>query len=152
MEHFLEHTVQTEVQQPIDRVWELWSDVTQMPRWMKWIEAVEVPEGQPGVSEWRLGSNGFTFTWRSRITKQVKHQIIQWESTTGLANRGAVRFYDRHGSTIVKLSIAYSVPNVLGQVMDRLFIGRLVESVLQADLDRFRTYADSQAEPASTTA
>ncbi|NJK34751.1 MAG: hypothetical protein HC919_07215 [Oscillatoriales cyanobacterium SM2_2_1] len=151
MEQFLEHTVQIEVQQPIDQVWELWSDVTQMPRWMKWIEAVEMSDDLPGVSKWRLGSNGFTFSWQSRITKQIKHQIIQWESTTGLSNRGAVRFYDRHGTTIVKLSISYHVPNILGQMMDRLFIGRLVESVLQADLDRFRTYADSKAEAVSTT-
>mgnify|MGYP002654288261 CR=1 FL=1 len=37
MANWLEHSVQIEVDAPIDLVWELWSDLEQMPRWMKWI-------------------------------------------------------------------------------------------------------------------
>jgi uncharacterized membrane protein len=77
----------------------------------------------------------------SRILKVVPEQIIQWESVDGLPNRGAVRFYDRHGKSIVKLTVAYGIPGILGQVMDNLFLGRVVESTIQADLERFRTYA-----------
>jgi len=71
----------------------------------------------------------------------VPNQIIQWESVDGLPNRGAVRFYDRQGSSIVKLSVAYAIPGLLGQLMDNLFLGRVVESTIQADLERFREYA-----------
>lgn len=72
----------------------------------------------------------------------VPHQIIQWESVDGLPNRGAIRFYDRgtEGS-IVKMSIAYSAPGFLFQLMDNLFLGRIVESTIQADLVRFHDYA-----------
>jgi uncharacterized membrane protein len=42
--------------------------------------------------------------------------------------------------TIVKLSIAYAIP-AIGQLMDNLFLGQVVESTLQADLDRFKIYA-----------
>jgi uncharacterized membrane protein len=39
------------------------------------------------------------------------------------------------------MSIAYAIPGVLGKLMDNLFLGKIVESTLQADLNRFRDYA-----------
>jgi len=140
MSDWLEHTVQTEVAIPVEYAWSLWSDLQAMPRWMKWIDSVVVT-ADPDISAWKLGTNGLTFTWKSRILKQIPNQIIQWESIGGLPNRGAVRFYGRpNNMTIVKLSIAYAIP-AIGQIMDNLFLGQVVESTLQADLDRFRIYA-----------
>ena len=125
----------------METVWSLWSDLEQMPRWMKWIDSVQVLEDNPDLSRWKLASSGFEFSWISRILKLVPHQIIQWESVDGLPNRGAVRFYDRHDSSVVKLTVAYDIPGILGKLMDGLFLGRIVESTIQADLDRFRDYA-----------
>lgn len=141
MPDWLEHTVQVEVDAPIELVWGLWSDLEQMPRWMKWIDSVEVLEDNPELSRWKLASTGFEFSWLSRILKNIPQQIIQWESVDGLPNRGAIRFYDRKTSSIVKLTVAYAIPGVLGKLMDNLFLGRVVESTIQADLDRFRDYA-----------
>jgi len=138
---WLEHSVQVEVEVPMETVWSLWSDLEQMPRWMKWIDSVQVLEDNPDLSRWKLASSGFEFSWISRILKLVPHQIIQWESVDGLPNRGAVRFYDRHDSSVVKLTVAYDIPGILGKLMDGLFLGRIVESTIQADLDRFRDYA-----------
>ncbi len=147
MPDWLEHSVQVEVDTPIDLVWDLWSDLEQMPRWMKWIESVKVLEDNPELSRWKLASGGFEFSWLSRILKVTPHQIIQWESVDGLPNRGAIRFYDRHNSSIVKLTVAYAIPGILGKLMDNLFLGRIVESTIQADLERFRHYAmEAQAQ------
>lgn len=140
MSDWLEHSVQIEVNAPIDLVWNLWSDLEQMPNWMKWIESVHILEDKPELSRWKLASGNFEFSWLSKIVKLVPHQIIQWESVDGLPNRGAVRFYDRHTTSIVRLSIAYAIPGMLGQLMDNLFLGRIVESTIQADLERFRDY------------
>ncbi|MBD1897676.1 SRPBCC family protein [Coleofasciculus sp. FACHB-129] len=141
MAEWLEHSVQVEVPVPIDEVWKLWSDLEQMPRWMKWIDSVTVQDNDPTLSRWKLATGGLEFTWLARIVKKVPNQIIQWESVGGLPNRGAIRFYDRHGSSIVKLTVAYAIPGWLGRLMDNLFLGRVVESTIQADLDRFREYA-----------
>jgi uncharacterized membrane protein len=150
MADFLEHTVQTEIDAPIDLVWNLWSDLEQMPRWMKWIEAVTVLEDNPDLSRWKLATGNLEFSWLSRIVKIVDHQIIQWESVDGLPNRGAIRFYDRgEEGSIVKMSVAYSIPGFLGQLLDRLIIGRIVESTLQADLARFCDYAIKAKEQSS---
>lgn len=140
MAEWLEHSVQVEVEAPIDLVWDLWSDLEQMPNWMKWIESVRILQDNPELSRWKLASGGFEFTWLSRIEKVVPHQIIQWQSVDGLPNRGAIRFYDRHGSSVVRLTVAYGIPGWLGRLMDNLFLGRVVESTLMADLERFRQY------------
>ncbi|OKH15976.1 SRPBCC family protein [[Limnothrix rosea] IAM M-220] len=150
MSNWLEHSVQIEVDAPIEMVWGLWSDLEQMPKWMKWIESVEILEDDPELSRWKLASGSFEFKWLSKTLKVIPNQIIQWESIDGLPNRGAVRFYDRKGSSIVRLSIAYDIPGILGQVMDNLFLGKVVESTIQADLERFRIYLE-QAKAASET-
>lgn len=141
MSDWLEHSVQVEVEVPIDFAWSLWSDLEQMPRWMKWIESVKVLEDNPELSRWKLATGGLEFSWLSRIVRIVPNQIIQWESVDGLPNRGAIRFYDRKNSSIVKLTVAYSIPGFLGKLMDNLFLGRVVESTIQADMERFKDYA-----------
>jgi uncharacterized membrane protein len=141
MADWLEHSAQVEVPLSVETVWNLWSDLEQMPQWMKWIESVEVLSDQPELSRWKLASGNFEFKWLSRILKETPHQIIQWESVDGLPNRGAIRFYDRKADgSIVKLTVGYKVPGILGW-MDNLFLGKVVESTLQADMDRFRDYA-----------
>ena len=141
MPDWLEHSVQVEVEAPIELVWQLWADVEQMPRWMKWIESVKIIEDNPELSRWKLNTGGLEFSWLSRIFKMVPHQVIEWESVDGLPNRGAIRFYDRKDSSIVRLTVAYAIPGILGKIMDNLFLGRAVESTIQADLERFRDYA-----------
>ncbi|MBF2049562.1 MAG: SRPBCC family protein [Leptolyngbya sp. IPPAS B-1204] len=147
MSDWLEHTVQIEVETPINVVWDLWSDLEQMPKWMKWIESVKVVENDPDLSRWKLASGGFEFSWLSRVTRVVTHQIIQWESVDGLPNRGAIRFYDRGNHSIVKMTVAYAIPGILGKLMDNLFLGRIVESTLNADLQRFRELAVKTNQP-----
>jgi uncharacterized membrane protein len=141
MTSWLEHTVQAEVDAPIEFIWGLWSDLEQMPRWMKWIDSVKVLEEDPDLSRWKLASGALEFTWLSKTVKVIPLQILQWESVDGLPNRGAVRFYDRHGSSIVKLTVAYGVPGWLARLMDNGFVGRVVETTLQADMNRFQEYA-----------
>lgn len=141
MSEWLEHTVQVEVDVPINQVWQFWADLEQLPNWMNWITSVKILKDQPELSRWTLSTGGLQFSWKSRITKQIPNQIIQWESIDGLPNRGAIRFYDRDQSTIVKMTISYAVPEILARVMNTPFVGRFVESTIQADLDRFRDYA-----------
>lgn len=145
MTDWLEHSVQVEVKVPIDLAWNLWADLEQMPRWMSWISQVKVSPENPNLSQWTLSAMGWEFSWQAQLTRVVPHQIIQWESIDGLTNRGAVRFYDRHDSTIVKLTVAYGIPGMVGQLMDNWFLGRFVESTIQADMERFREFVSRES-------
>lgn len=143
MANWLEHTVHVDVEASVEDVWQMWSDLEQMPQWMKWIDSVEILPDNPSLSRWKLETAGLSFSWLSRIVKMTPQQIIQWESVDGLPNRGAIRFYGHkdHSST-VKMSIAYALPAILARLMmSNSFVDRVVTSTLQADLDRFKDYA-----------
>lgn len=145
MANWLEHSVYVDVEAPMDLVWSLWSDLEQMPQWMKWIDSVELLADQPDMSRWKLASGVWEFTWLSRTVKVVPHQILQWESVDGLPNRGAIRFYGHQGSSTVKMNLSYSVPNVLARFMENGWLRKIVDSTLQADLERFRQKAEQIA-------
>ncbi len=143
MADWLEHSVHVDQDVAIENVWQLWSDLEQMPQWMKWISSVEMSPDDPQLSLWKLETGGLSFAWKSRIVKKVPLQIIQWESVDGLPNKGAIRFYGRKdGSSTVKMTVAYSLPAILARLMmSSSLVDRVVTSTLQADLDRFRDYA-----------
>jgi len=58
MTDWLEHSVLVEVDAPVELVWDLWSDLEQMPRWMKWIESVRVLEDDPEAIALEAGLGG----------------------------------------------------------------------------------------------
>jgi uncharacterized membrane protein len=145
MSEWLEHTVQIEVAVPIEKSWDLWSNLELMPTWMKWIDSVKISPENPEISNWKLATGSLEITWKSKIIKTTTHQIIQWESVDGLHNGGAIRFYDRGANSIVKLTVGYTVPGFLVLLMNNDFIRKAVEGTLQADMERFRDYAQSVA-------
>ena len=143
MGRWLEHTVTTKVQAPVDRVWTVWSDLEAMPRWMRWIESVKTRD-DPDLTDWTLAAQGFRFKWKARITNRVDQQQLQWGSVGGLPTRGAVRFYEENPElTAVKLSVSYELPGVLAPLMEPSILGGIVTKELQANLDRFRDLVES---------
>ena len=139
MGRWLEHSVTTEIEAPVERVWEIWSDLEAMPRWMRWIESVIAVQGEPDLTDWTLAAQGFRFHWKARITRRVEAQQLHWESVGGLPTKGAVRFYPQGPQrTAVKLSVSYELPAVLAPLMEPTILGGIVTKELQANLDRFR--------------
>ena len=125
MGRWLEHSVTTEIQAPVERVWEVWSDLEAMPRWMRWIESVVTEPNDPDLTDWTLAAQGFRFHWKARITLRVDAQQLHWQSVGGLPTKGAVRFYPQGpGSTAVKLSVSYELPAVLAPLMEPSILGR----------------------------
>lgn len=150
MSNWLEHSVQIEIPVAMEQVWSYWADLEQMPQWMLWIDSVKELEDDQSLSRWTLSATGLEFSWLARMLKKIPGQIIQWESVDGLPNRGAVRFYDRHDHSIVRLTVAYAIPGTVGEIMDNLFLGKLVENMLHRSLTRFSEYAQAQAKQSAS--
>ncbi|MFN9621747.1 MAG: SRPBCC family protein [Cyanobacteriota bacterium] len=152
MGRWLEHTVTTEIAAPVEQVWEIWSDLESMPRWMRWIESVVTLE-DPDLTEWTLAAQGFRFHWQARITRRVPAQQLHWESEGGLPTKGGVRFYPLGPAlTAVKLSVSYELPAILAPLMEPSIMGGIVNKELQANLDRFRDLVESEARGSASPA
>lgn len=148
MGRWLDHSVITEIQAPVEQVWAVWSDLEAMPRWMRWIESVVTEPGNPDLTDWTLAAQGFRFHWKARITQRVEAQQLHWESVGGLPTRGAVRFYPQGpGCTAVRLSVSYELPGVLAPLMEPSILGGIVTKELQANLDRFRDLVEDSGRP-----
>ena len=55
MGRWLEHTVTSDINAPVEQVWAVWMDLEAMPRWMNWIESVKTLE-DPSLTDWIQGS------------------------------------------------------------------------------------------------
>ncbi len=144
MGRWLEHSVTAEIAASSERVWEVWSDLEAMPKWMRWIESVVTEPNDPDLTDWTLAAQGFRFHWKARITQRVEAQQLHWESVGGLPTKGAVRFYPQgEALTAVKLSVSYELPGVLAPLMEPSILGGIVTKELQANLDRFKQLVES---------
>ncbi len=148
MGRWLEHTVVSNIDAPVDQVWKVWSDLEAMPLWMSWIESVKTMNEEdkvlPDLTEWTLAANGFRFKWKAKITERVDAQKLQWESIGGLPTKGVVRFYEeKDNTTVVKLCVSYELPRVLAPIMEPNILGGMVTNELQENINRFKKLVES---------
>ena len=148
MGKWLEHTVSSSIDAPVDQVWKVWSDLDAMPLWMTWIESVKTIDQEtktlPDLTEWTLAANGFRFKWKAKINERIEAEKLQWESVGGLPTKGSVHFYpEKDNLTIVKLTISYELPKVLARLMEANILGGIVTNELQTNLDRFKKLVES---------
>ena len=140
---WLEHKVITNINAPLDNVWEAWSDLDAMPLWMSWIESVKTIDQKtstlPDLTEWTLAANGFKFKWKAQITERIDKQKLKWESIGGLPTKGSVIFTENNKKfTSVNLSVTYELPKMIARIMEENILGKMVTKELQANIDRFR--------------
>lgn len=149
MGRWLEHTVKTEIQAPVQKVWEVWSDLDAMPLWMSWIESVKTIDEDtstlPDLTEWTLAANGFRFKWKAKINERIEAKKLKWESIGGLPTKGSVDFYsEANNKTFVNLSITYKLPRVLAPLMESGLLSGMVTKELQANINRFKDLVEQR--------
>ena len=145
---WLKHDVITNVNAPLESVWNTWSDLDSMPLWMSWIESVKTIDQTtstlPDLTEWTLAANGFKFKWKAQIIERIDRQKLKWESIGGLPTQGSVIFSeDNKELTIVNLSVTYELPKMIARIMEENILGRIVTNELQANIDRFRDLVET---------
>ena len=96
-----------------DEVYAFWRDLTNLPRFMSYLESVE--ELGNGRSRWRAAAPaGTTVEWEAEITEDRRGEVIAWRSVGGTAvpNEGEVRFRRAPGDqgTEVHVTLGYLPP------------------------------------------
>ena len=148
MGRWLDHTVTSNIQAPVNQVWAVWSDLKAMPLWMSWIESVKTLDDEenvlPDLTEWTLAANGFRFKWKAKINERVEAEKLKWESVGGLPTKGSVDFSQKENNlTVVTLSVTYELPQILAPLMKASILGGMVTNELQENLNRFKDLVES---------
>jgi uncharacterized membrane protein len=129
-----------EVNAPVERVFELWSDPRNFPRIMSHVREVKKTDG---LYHWTVaGPAGASISWTAAITEFIPRQMIAWKSVPGsaLENAGIVRFdATRNGGTRIQIRLSYNPPGgELGRAFAAL-LGAQPKRLLDDDLVRLKS-------------
>lgn len=125
---------------PVNTAYNQWTQFEEFPQFMEGIESVK-QEGD-SHTRWRANIAGKTVEWNADITEQAPDQRVSWRSTTGAHNAGTVSFRSEGSEqTNVTLRLEYEPEGFFETVGSAL---GFVDSRVQGDLDRFKTFIESR--------
>lgn len=96
-----------------EKAFDAYSDLPRQPTWSPWLHKVEYLNKTTGESKWTMKFFGFKFSWTAINLVQERPRIIQWKSTSGLANYGTVTFDKQNdGGTKMNLTMKLQAPRI----------------------------------------
>lgn len=126
---------------PIERVWELWSNFENFPRFMSHLR--EVRKIDPDRSHWvAVGPAGVPVEWDAIVTDLVPNQLIAWKSVDGstVETAGRVRFQPTSdGGTEIDVQMSYNPPaGAIGHAVASFF-GTDPKRAMDEDMVRLKS-------------
>lgn len=122
-------------------IYALWRDLTNLPRFLSHVEAVELEPG--GVSRWTIRERGRRLEFRAQITEDTPGHRLRWETLPGgdLEHTGALELRKAPGDrgTEVEVKLHY-VPRGGIVVASALYaiLRRLARTQIGVELARLR--------------
>lgn len=125
-----------EVDAPVQKVYNQWTQFEEFPRFMEGVEAVHQVDDRH--LHWSANIAGKHKEWDSEIIEQVPDDHIAWRSTSGAPNGGMVHFRPANGNhTVVTLRMQYQPEGMMEKIGDSL---GLMARRVEGDLERFRSF------------
>ena len=129
-----------EVQAPIERVYNQWTQFEEFPKFMDGIE--EIRQIDDRHLHWVASFGGARHEWDAEITEQSPEERVAWRNVDGKDNAGVVTFHQIADDTtriMVQMDWApEGVKEKLGQVLGA------DDRRVKADLARFKELIESR--------
>ncbi len=134
---------------PVERVFELWSDHENFPRFMSNVR--EVRRIDDKRSHWVVaGPGGIPVEWTAILTGHEPNRLLAWETEPGspVQHAGIIHFTaNPDGTTTVDVKLSYNpVAGGLGHAVASLF-GADPESEMHEDLMRMKAFIEMNIPP-----
>ena len=134
------------VRAPIDRVFDVWTDLENFPRFMEHVHRIELADDDPLRAKWTVdGPAGMPLRFETRITRVTKHREIAWRTLPGqpIEHAGVVRFIPCLQGTRLRVDMTYRPPGgVLGHTLAHL-LGWDPKTRLDEDLVRVKALLEA---------
>lgn len=136
------------VNKPVDRVYEAWRNLDNLPQFMTHLEKVVPIDNY--TSEWTAklsGIPGASVTWRAEILMDETNKLLSWHSLPGadVHNAGKIRFteVDEH-TTELDITISYHAPlGKAGEAVAKL-LNPVLEKMILKDVEGFKEYMEEK--------
>ena len=138
-------TIQTSVtvNKPVQKVYEFWRNLENLPLFMSHIESVKETNGIQ--SEWTAqGPQGIgKISWTSEILMDEPGKVLSWHSLPGssIDNAGKINFRTtENGDTEVDVTLSYRAPfGIAGEAAAKL-LNPVFEKMVKHDIEQFKDY------------
>lgn len=132
-----------EVVAPLSAVYNQWTQFESFPSFMEGVKSVKQLDDRR--LHWVAEIGGVEREWDAEITHQIPDQKIAWQSISGAANGGVVRFERLpEGRTNVMLEISFEPRGMIESIGDVL---GLVNLRIAGDLERFKKFIEARKKP-----
>jgi uncharacterized membrane protein len=126
---------------PVERVWDLWNNFEQFPRFMSHLR--EVRKIDQDRSHWvATGPAGVPVEWDAVVTERIPGEAIAWKSVEGstVQTAGRVRFRPApYGTAEIDVHLSYNPPaGALGHAVAALF-GSDPKRAMDEDMVRLKS-------------
>lgn len=129
-----------EVDAPLHRVYNQWTQFEEFPRFMDGVEQVRQLDDKR--LHWVAEVGGQRKEWDAEITEQIPDQRIAWRSISGAPNSGIVHFQPRdHHHTVVTLQMSYEPEGAKEKIGSALGV---LSSKVEGDLQRFKNFIQTR--------
>jgi uncharacterized membrane protein len=137
---------------PAQVAYDAFSDLPRQPTWSPWLQDVRYIDSGRQVSRWTMKIAGLSYSWRSISTRQSRPHVIEWESTSGIRNKGRVDISFLSSSSTAStavdpsccrmtLTMAFQPPRVVVAIFRDDFSAlkrQMEERILRRTLSNFR--------------
>jgi uncharacterized membrane protein len=144
---------QSTVDRPAAELYRLWRDFESLPKIMGHLTSVE--DAGNGRSHWILGGPlGQRVEWDAEIIADREGEVISWRSLPDaeVDSAGSVRFTEAPGKrgTEVRIQFSYQPPAGRAGAVAAWLFGDSAQQMVEADLQRFKAFAECGTIPAAT--
>jgi uncharacterized membrane protein len=134
---------------PVERVFEFWTNYQNFPRFMSNVREVR-PAGE-GRSHWVIaGPAGVPVEWTAEITEMVPNKLLAWRSINGsvVNHTGVIHFEPNSESgTRVHIRLCYHpLAGAVGHALAKI-LGSDPKREMDADLVRMKTFIETGHPP-----
>ncbi|MCO4236699.1 SRPBCC family protein [Pseudarthrobacter raffinosi] len=125
---------------PVSTAYNQWTQFEDFPRFMGGVESVT--QLSADRLKWVAHIAGVRRQWEATIVEQIPDRRIEWASTEGATNSGAVEFSDAGGNkTELSLTLEYQPEGVVEKVGDLLHV---VARQAEHDLKKFKEFIEHE--------
>jgi uncharacterized membrane protein len=125
-----------EVDAPIQKVYNQWTQFEEFPRFMEGIEEVRQLDNKH--LHWVANVGGRTKEWDAEIVEQIPEDRIAWRSTSGARNAGVVHFQSSDPAhTVITLRMDYEAEGTMEKIGSAMGV---LSSRVEADLRNFKEF------------
>lgn len=129
-----------EIEQPVQHVYDQWTQFEQFPTFMEGVERVEQLDEKH--LRWHVSIAGIDREFDTTIVEQEPDQRIAWRTEDGEDHTGAVVFDQlRDNATRVKVVMSYRPENWVEKTADAT---NVIDRRVQGDLERFKQLVEEQ--------